>query len=148
MPSLLMLTIAASTLTVVSDWAAWHYVWRHENTASKSESNKRSITSLFLSYYLPLMPTLAVLLGPAKLGVYNAGFAHVASIVLFTVLAIVTGGVAASAWSENRKQIEERDSRKLIDQEDALPEHASQHILWTTIMLACSSIFWIYLLIF
>ncbi len=99
-----MLTIAASTLTVVADWAAWHFVWRHENTASESESNKRSITSLFLSYYLPLMPTLAVLLGPAKLGVYNAGFAHVASIVLFTVLAIVTGGVAASAWSENRNK--------------------------------------------
>ncbi len=147
MPSLLMLTIAASVMTAVADWAGWHFVWRHENTNSEQGPNKHSATSIFLSYYLPFMPTLAVLLGPEKMNVYNEGFATAASMVLYTVLAIVTGGVAASAWSVGQKEVAEEESRKLIDKENSLPEHAFQHLKWTTIMLALCSAFWIFLLI-
>jgi len=148
MPALLMLTITASVLTVVSDWAGWHFVWRHEDTTEETGPNKRSITSLFISYYLPLMPTLAIILGPDKLGLYNEGFTMVASTVLFAVLAFVTGGVSASAWSFNRNMVETEESRKLIDQENGLPDHAKEHLMWTTVMLATCSIFWLYLLIF
>ena len=94
------------------------------------------------------MPTLAILLGPAKLEVYNEGFTQVAGILLFTMMGIVTGGVAASAWSVRRRHIEEKDARELIDQHDNLPGHALEHLVWTTIMLAICSIYWFYLLIF
>lgn len=148
MPSLLMLTIVASVSTAVADWAGWHFVWRHENTNEKSEPNKHTATSIFLSYYLPFMPTLALILGPNKLAVYNAGFSFVATTVLFAVMAIVTGGVAASAWSVRRRQIEEKESRELIGQKDTLPDYAFQHLPWTTAMLAICSFFWFYLLLF
>lgn len=94
------------------------------------------------------MPTLAIILGPDKLGLYNEGFTMVASTVLFAVLAFVTGGVSASAWSFNRNMVETEESRKLIDQENGLPDHAKEHLMWTTAMLATCSIFWLYLLIF
>ena len=147
MPSLLLLTISASVMTAVADWAGWHYVWRHENTSLIQEPNKHSPVSIFMSYYLPFMPTLAVILGPAQLGVYNQGFATVATMVLFSVLAIVTGGVAASAWSVGQRQIHEEDARKLIDKEDSLPDYALQQLKWTTIMIALCSAFWIFLLV-
>jgi|TARA_B110000495_G_scaffold176829_1_gene168539 ABC-type Fe3+ transport system permease subunit len=101
-----------------------------------------------MSYYLPFMPTLAILLGPAKLEVYNDGFAHAASFLLILLMAIVTGGVSASAWSMRRRHLEEEDARKLIDQQDPLPKHAFQHLVWTTTMLTICSIYWFYLLIF
>ena len=147
MPSLLMLTITASVMTAVADWAGWHFVWRHENTTPDQEPNKHSAVSIFMSYYLPFMPTLALILGPAQLEIYNQGFATVATMVLSGVLAIVTGGVAASAWSVGQREIQEEESRKLIDKENALPSHALQHLKWTTGMLALCSAFWIFLLI-
>ena len=94
------------------------------------------------------MPVLAILLGPAKLGVYNEGFAQVSSTLLFAMMGIVTGGVAASAWGVRRRHLEEKESRELIGQHDALPGHAMEHLVWTTIMLAICSVYWFYLLIF
>ena len=147
MASTLLLTISASVLTAVADWAGWHFVWRHENTTSGQEPNKHSAVSIFFSYYLPFMPTLAVLLGPAKLGVYNQGFATVSTTILFAVLAIVTGGVAASDWSVGQREVSEVESRKLIDAENTLPSHALEHLKWTTGMLAICCVFWTFLLI-
>ena len=66
MPTLLALVIGASALTAVADWAGWHFVWRFEAAPGIETPKKHSITSIFLSYYLPFMPTLAILLGPAK----------------------------------------------------------------------------------
>ena len=109
---------------------------------------KHGATSIFMSYYSPFMPTMAILLGPAKLAVYNDGFAQAASLLLILVMGIVTGGVSASAWAARRRHIEEVEARKLIDQQDSLPEHAAQHLVWTTTMLTICSIFWFYLLIF
>ena len=148
MPSLLTLAIGASALTAVADWAGWHFVWRHESTLGQETPRKHDATSIFMSYYLPFMPTLAILLGPAKLEVYNDGFAHAASFLLILLMAIVTGGVSASAWSMRRRHLEEEDARKLIDQQDPLPKHAFQHLVWTTTMLTICSIYWFYLLIF
>ncbi len=145
MASLLALAIFASTLTAVADWAGWHFVWRHENSSEEKSSSKRTITSIFLSYFLPFFPALAILLGPAKLELYNDGFALLASNILFVMMGIITGGVAASAWSVRRRHHEGEDSRKLIDQQDVLPNHAMEHLLWTTIMLIICSIFWFYL---
>ena len=147
MPASLLLTITASVMTIVADWAGWHFVWRHENNLSGQEPNKHNPVSVFISYYLPLMPTLAVILGPAKLGIYNQGFATVSTTILFAVMAIVTGGVAASAWSVGQREITQKDARELIDAENSLPSHALEHLKWTTIMLAICSAFWIFLLI-
>jgi len=147
MPASLLLTISASVMTIVADWAGWHFVWRHENNLSGQEPNKHNAVSVFISYYLPLMPTLAVILGPAKLGVYNQGFATVSTTILFAVMAIVTGGVAASAWSVGQREITQKDARELIDADNSLPSHALDHLKWTTIMLAACSVFWIFLLI-
>ena len=148
MPSLLTLVIGASALTAVADWAGWHFVWRFEGEPEVETPRKHSATSIFLSYYLPFMPVLAILLGPAKLGVYNEGFAQVSSTLLFAMMGIVTGGVAASAWGVRRRHLEEKESRELIGQHDALPGHAMEHLVWTTIMLAICSVYWFYLLIF
>ena len=93
------------------------------------------------------MPFLAVLLGPAKFGVYNQGFATVSTTILFSVMAVVTGGVAASAWSVGQREITEEQSRKLIDAENPLPSHALAHLKWTTLILGLCSAFWIFLLI-
>ncbi len=134
-------------MTAVADWAGWHYVWRHENVTAEQEPNKHSAVSIFFSYYLPFMPSLAVLLGPAKLGLYNQGFATVSTTILFAVLAVVTGGVAASAWSLGQKELTEKESRKLIDKENPLPSHALSHLKWTTGMLITCSMFWIFLLV-
>ena len=148
MAASLMLTIVASALTTVTDWAGWHFVWRHENTTEESGPNKHGATSIFLSYYLPLMPVLAIILGPSKIGVYNNAFVEVSTTVLFTVLAIVTGGVAASAWAFKGRIEEHNKSLNLIELEDSLPSHAQEHLIWTTVMLATCSIFWWYLLLF
>tara|TARA_B100000683_G_C12447962_1_gene538904 strand:- start:1072 stop:1518 length:447 start_codon:yes stop_codon:yes gene_type:complete len=147
MTSTLLLVITASVMTAVADWAGWHYVWRHENVTAEQEPNKHSAVSIFFSYYLPFMPSLAVLLGPAKLGLYNQGFATVSTTILFAVLAVVTGGVAASAWSLGQKELTEKESRKLIDKENSLPSHALSHLKWTTGMLITCSMFWIFLLV-
>ena len=147
MPASLLLTISASVMTIVADWAGWHFVWRHENNLSGQEPNKHNAVSVFISYYLPLMPTLAVILGPAKLGIYNQGFATVSTTILFAVMAIVTGGVAASAWSVGQREITQKDARELIDADNSLPSHALEHLKWTTIMLAICSVFWTFLLI-
>ena len=147
MPASLLLTISASVMTIVADWAGWHFVWRHENNLSGQEPNKHNAVSVFISYYLPLMPTLAVIHGPSKLGIYNQGFATVSTTLLFAVMAIVTGGVAASAWSVGQREITQKDARKLIDAENSLPSHALEHLKWTTIMLAICSAFWVFLLI-
>ena len=147
MPSTLLLTISASVMTAVADWAGWHFVWRHENTTTEQEPNKHSAVSIFFSYYLPFMPTLALILGPANIGVYNQGFATVSTMVLCGVLAIVTGGVAASAWSVGQREVSEVESRKLIDKENSLPVHALAHLKWTTTMLAMCSVFWIFLIL-
>ena len=148
MAASLMLTIMASTLTTVTDWAGWHFVWRHENTTEESGPNKHSATSIFLSYYLPFMPVLAIILGPSKLGIYNNGFLQVSTFVLFLLLAVVTGGVAASAWAFKGRIEEQNESRNIIEPGDNLPGHAKEHLAWTTVMLAICSIFWWYLLIF
>ena len=147
MPASLLLTISASVMTIVADWAGWHFVWRHENNLSGQEPNKHNAVSVFISYYLPLMPTLAVILGPSKLGIYNQGFVTVSTTILFAVMAIVTGGVAASAWSVGQREITQKEARELIDAENSLPSHALEHLKWTTIMLAICSAFWIFLLI-
>lgn len=147
MSASLILTFSASVMTIFADWAGWRFVWRHENTSIDQEPNKHNIVSIFFSYYLPIMPTLAVLLGPAKLDVYNQGFAVVSTTILYAVMAIVTGGVAASAWSVGQREITEKDSRKLIDAENLLPAHALAHLKWTTLMLGLCSAFWIFLLI-
>lgn len=144
----LMLTIVASALTTVTDWAGWHFVWRHENTTEETGPNKHSATSIFLSYYLPFMPVLAIILGPSKMDVYNNAFVEVSTIVLFAVLAIVTGGVAASSWAFKNRIEEQKASPSLIEPGDNLPEHAQEHLAWTTVMLVICSVFWWYLLIF
>ena len=148
MAASLMLTIMASALTTVTDWAGWHFVWRYENTNEEKGPNKHSATSIFLSYYLPFMPVLAIILGPSKIGVYNNGFVQVSTFVLFLLLAVVTGGVAASAWAFKNRIEEQNESRILIESEDSLPGHAKEHLVWTTVMLVICSIFWWYLLIF
>ncbi|MDP6870442.1 MAG: hypothetical protein QGI21_06705 [Candidatus Poseidoniaceae archaeon] len=146
MAALLQWVIAASVLTAVTDWAAWHFVWRHEFEKGEAVERKHSITSMFFSYILPFMPVLAILLGPDRFGIYDAGFEEVASLILFVVLGILTAGVAMSAWMVRVKHHEEANSRALIDQEDTLPEHALNHLLWTTSLLLICSIIWFTLL--
>ena len=146
MPSALALTILASSLTTVADWAGWHYVWRHEKIEGKNTPRKHSPSSIFISYYLPFMPTLAIILGPSILGLYNHGFEKVATVVLYSALTIITAGVSASGFTVKRRHLEEKKSRELIDVEDSLPDFAIEHLNWTLSLLALSSIFWAYLL--
>jgi len=143
---MLFWSIAASVATAVADWAGWHFVWRHEFDSGEAVKKKRNAVSIFISYFLTFMPTLAIILGPAKLGWYDIGFATVSAKVLFVLMGILTGGVAASAWAQKRKHDEGIESRALIDQKDVVPEDAMQHIGWTTAMLAICSIFWFALL--
>lgn len=146
MSSLLLWTIGASVLTAVTDWAGWHFVWRHEFGSGEAVKRKRNITSLFFSYVLPFIPALVILLGPAKVGLYDSGFATVGAKVMFVLMAVLTAGVAASAWSVGQRHHEEKDARELIDQKDILPPHAMEHLLWTTIMLVVCAIGWLLLL--
>jgi len=148
MPGLLFWTIGASVLTASTDWAGWHFVWRHEFDKGEAVERKRNITSLFFSYILPLMPAVAILLGPANLNVYDEGFATVAAKVLFVLMGIMTAGVAASAWTVAHRHHDEKDARELIDQKDILPDHAMEHLVWTTAMLVVCSICWFTLLAF
>ncbi len=147
MPSALALTILASSLTTVADWAGWHYVWRHEKIGDEPTPRKHSPSSIFISYYLPFMPTLAIILGPSLLGLYNYGFEKVATTVLYVVLAIITAGVSASGLAVKRSQLEEKGSRELIGKEDSLPDFAFEHLNWTISLLVISSLFWFYLLL-
>ncbi|MDP6865011.1 MAG: hypothetical protein QGG96_06345 [Candidatus Poseidoniaceae archaeon] len=146
MATMLLWSIAASVATAVADWAGWHFVWRHEFEAGEAVKKKRNAVSMFISYFLPFMPTLAIIFGPAKLGWYDIGFATASAKVLFVLMGILTGGVAASAWAQKRKHDEGKDARALIDQEDIVPEDAMQHLGWTTAMIATCSIFWFALL--
>lgn len=148
MPGLLFWTIGASALTATTDWAGWHFVWRHEFDKGEAVERKRNLTSLFFSYILPLMPVAAILFGPASLNVYDEGFATVATKVLFVLMGIMTAGVAASAWTVAHRHHDEKDARELIDQKDILPLHAMEHLLWTTVMLVICSICWFGLLAF
>ena len=145
MATMLALTILASSLTAVADWAGWHYVWRHEKIANESTPRKHSPSSIFISYYLPFMPTLAIVLGPSLLGLYNNGFQKVATTVLYSMMAILTAGVSASGFTVKQRYAEEKSSRELIDKEESLPDSALEHMNWTISLLAISSLFWAYL---
>ena len=146
MADMLALTILASSLTTVADWAGWHYVWRHERIGDEPTPRNHSLSSVFISYYLPFMPTLAIILGPSLLGLYNNGFEKVATTVLYCMMAILTAGVSASGFTVKQRYAEERNSRELIDKEESLPESALEHMNWTISLLAISSLFWAYLL--
>lgn len=145
MATMLALTILASSLTAVADWAGWHYVWRHEKIANEPTPRKHSPSSIFISYYLPFMPTLAIVLGPSLLGLYNNGFQKVATTVLYCMMAILTAGVSASGFTVKQRYAEEKSSRGLIDKEESLPDSALEHMNWTISLLAISSLFWAYL---
>jgi len=146
MAGMLALTILASSLTTVADWAGWHYVWRHERIGDEPTPRNHSPSSVFISYYLPFMATLAIILGPSLLGLYNNGFEKVATTVLYCMMAILTAGVSASGFTVKQRYAEERNSRELIDKEESLPESALEHMNWTISLLAISSLFWAYLL--
>ncbi len=145
MAAMMKWVVAASVLTIVIDWAGWHFVWRHEFEKGEAVERKRNLTSLFFSYILPLMPLFAILFGPQYIGLYDQGFTKASSLILFILLGVLTGGVAISAWLVRVKHHEEADSRALIDQKDVLPEHAMNHLVWTTSLLTICSIFWFYL---
>ena len=59
MAAMMKWVVAASVLTIVIDWAGWHFVWRHEFEEGEAVERKRNLTSLFFSYLLPLMPLFA-----------------------------------------------------------------------------------------
>lgn len=146
MAAILLLSIAASALTAVADWAGWNFVWKHEFSEGEAVERKRNATSIFLSYFLPFMPALIILLGPAKLNYYDEGFAIAGAKVMFVLLGVMTGGVAMSAWSFKRKEDESKKARELIDKADTLPDEAVAHLGWTTAMLGISSLVWFLLL--
>jgi|TARA_B110000881_G_C18477341_1_gene464596 hypothetical protein len=146
MAAILLWSIGASALTAVADWAGWHFVWKHEFESGEAVERKRNATSIFISYFLPFMPVLIILLGPEKLNYYDEGFAIAGAKVMFALLGVMTGGVAMSAWSFKRKEDESKNARELIDKADTLPEEALTHLGWTTAMLGISSLVWFSLL--
>ena len=147
MQTIFAVTLFASVLTAVADWAGWNFVWKHENSPDSLDSNKHSPTNIFLSYYLPFMPSLALILGPSVIGLYNAAFEEVASTVLYAVMVIFTGGLSASCWNMRKKQNSDEPVLERDRQKEKMPEHATQHIFWTTTMLVICCFLWIYLLI-
>ena len=61
-----------------------------------------------------------------------------------TLLALVIGASTLTAVTDWAGwHFEEKDSRELICQHDNLPSHALEHLVWTTIMLAIYSAYWL-----
>ena len=142
MSEVLAWVIAASTLTAVSDWAGWHFVWRHEVVIDGSGIRKRTATSFLISYIIPYPPSFAVALGPELLDMYDEGFATVSSKILFVLMGILTAGLTASGYSWKSRHDESAESRDLTGQGDLLDEEALNHLTWTTTMMAITSISW------
>ena len=87
---MLVWVVAVSTFTAVTDWAGWHFVWRHEKNTNSDEVRKRTILSFVISYFFPFLPTIIVIGGPEVLEWYDQGFTKVASIVLIIMLGLIS----------------------------------------------------------
>ena len=142
MSEVLAWVIAASTLTAVSDWAGWHFVWRHEVVTGGTGIRKRTATSFLTSYVIPFLPTVAVGLGPELLDIYDEGFATVSSTILFVLMGILTAGITASGYSWKSRHDESAKSRDLTGQGELLPDVAMEHLTWTTTLIGFASISW------
>ena len=149
MAEMLQWVIGASVLMIVADWAGWHYVWRHENlNPSGNEIRKRTALSFVVSYLIPLMPTAIIIGGPEALHWYDEGFAIASSKVSFILLGLMSFGLTASGYSWKSRHDEGQESRRLTGEEEALPESAMQHLVWTSTLMGITSLAWFYLFLF
>jgi len=146
MPSLLALTVVASSATAVMNFAGWWFVWKHDHGAEKMEEKKISDQFFwyFFSYLLPLLPAIITILGPDGGDIFNAGFTS----GLVTVLAITMGvlmiGLSISNFNWIRRD-KERAARLGETTDSTLPEVAKMHLKWTTTLTFFVGILWWYI---
>ena len=149
MSEILLWAVGASVLMIVSDWAGWHFVWRHENlNSSGNEIRKRTALSYVVSYLIPLMPTAIIIGGPEILQWYDEGFTTASSKVCFFLLALMSFGLTASGYSWKSRHDESQESRRLTGEGEILPESAMQHLVWTSTLMGITSLAWFYLVLF
>ena len=147
MPASLLLTISASVMTIVADWAGWHFVWRHENNLSGQEPNKHNAVSVFISYYLPLNADFSSDSWPIKIRGLQSRICYSFYNHFVCSHGYCNRRGSSKCLVSRAERDYTKDARELIDAENSLPSHALEHLKWTTIMLALCSAFWIFLLI-
>ena len=90
--NLLEVSVAASSATVVVNFASWWFVWKHERGAQDQSSRdlKDQLFWIGFSYLLPLLPAIIAVLGPGGGGIFSEKAVY-GTFGFVTVLAILFG---------------------------------------------------------
>ncbi len=149
MSNLLEVTVAASSATVVVNFASWWFVWKHERGAQDQSSRdlKDQLFWIGFSYLLPLLPAIIAVLGPGGGEIFSEKAVY-GTFGFVTVLAILFGVLMTGLSISNYgwiKRDRERASRQGETIESRLPDGAKKHLYWTSILTLFTAIAWWYL---
>jgi heme/copper-type cytochrome/quinol oxidase subunit 2 len=148
-PSLLQLTLIASSATVVMNFAGWWLVWKHEYSETKKQQDDKKKRGLmdqllwvFFSYLIPFIPTFIALMGPDGKDLFSAEFTSNLVTFVAVAMAILMTGLSLSNYNWI-KQDNERAAQRGETTPSKLPDNAKMHLKWTTVMtLAVAALWW------
>jgi hypothetical protein len=133
----LTLFFTASIISVLSNWAAWNFVWKNESESSNEEEN--SITDKVFwfgfSYLLPFLPTLFVLFGDGGSKALGPSLTNWSLSILSGLLGFLMGGLAMSSWAYYRK-----------NGTSGLKTESAKHFKWTTSLTTLAGLCWLFIL--
>lgn len=136
MPTDLTLFLTASIISVLSNWAAWNFVWKNESESSNEKGN--SILDKFFwfgfSYLLPFLPTLFVLFGQDGSKALGPSLTNWSLSILSGLLGFLMGGLAMSSWSYYRK-----------NGTSDLKTESAKHFKWTTSLTTLAGLCWLFI---
>ena len=133
----LTLFLTASIISVLSNWAAWNFVWKNESESSNGEE-KSILDKLFwfgFSYLLPFLPTIFVLFGQDGSKALGPSLTNWSLSILSGLLGFLMGGVAMSGWSYYRK-----------NGLSNLKTESAKHFKWTTSLTTLAGLCWLFIL--
>ena len=149
MPSLLQLTLIASSATVIMNFTGWWLVWKHEYSETKKEKDEEQQRDLkdrlfwvTFSYFLPMLPFVMATLGPEGKDIFTAGFTSGLVKVLAVTMGILMTGLSVSNYNWIKRD-NERAAQSGETTPSKLPDNAKMHLKWTTVMtLAVAALWW------
>jgi|TARA_B110000263_G_scaffold249911_1_gene269201 hypothetical protein len=137
-PTDLTLFLTASIISVLSNWAAWNFVWKSESESS-NEEKMGILDKLFwfgFSYLLPFLPTIFVLIGNDGSKALGPSLTNWSLGILSGLLGFLMGGVAMSSWAYYRK-----------NGTSSLKAESAKHFKWTTSLTTLAGLCWLFILL-
>ncbi|HIA39922.1 MAG TPA: hypothetical protein EYN46_05905 [Candidatus Poseidoniales archaeon] len=149
MPSLLQLTLVASSATAMMNFAGWWLVWKHEYSETKKQQDSKKkrgpmdkLLWIFISYVIPFLPAFIVIMGPDGKDVFDAVITSILVTLMAVLMAILMTGLSISNYNWIKVD-NERAAQSGETTPSKLPDNAKMHLKWTTVMtLAVAALWW------